>query len=127
MTDAAADVPDVVRRGSTLFNRGKYFDAQQVFEDGWQIATGADRPFLEGLVQLAAGLHLRTERGGLRGAEHLMSQGLATLEDFRPATHGLDVEALVNEFGVYVDWVREIRRPHGFLDWRRIPKLRVTG
>ncbi len=119
------DVPAVVRTGARLFNRGRYLEAQVVWEDAWRVAATDDRPFLEGLVQLAGGLHLRTRRGGTRGAAHLLAQALVTLEDYRPAAHGLDVETLVVEFGAYVDWVRSERRPHRFADALRIPRMKV--
>ena len=119
------DIPQVVRRGTRLFNRGRYLDAQALWEEVWRTAPTDDRPFLEALVQLAGGLHLRTRRGGMRGAEHLMSQALVTLEDYRPAAHGLDVDVLLKEFGDYVEWVRSLGRPHRFADGLRIPRLRV--
>jgi len=34
------------------------------------------------------------------------------------------VDALVTEFGAYLDWMREVRRPHRMLDAFRIPRLR---
>ena len=120
-----ADIPQVVQRGARLFNRGRYLDAQAVWEAAWRTAPTDDRPFLEALVQLAGGLHLRTRRGGMRGASHLMSQALVTLEDYRPAAHGLDVDTLLNEFGDYVEWVRSLGRPHRFVDGLRIPRMRV--
>ena len=119
------DIPQIVRRGIRLFNRGRYLDAQGLWEEAWRTAATEDRPFLEALVQLAGGLHLRTRRGGMRGAEHLMSQALVTLEDYRPAAHGLDVDVLLKEFGDYVEWVRSLGRPHRFADGLRIPRLRV--
>jgi uncharacterized protein len=119
-----ADVDAVVRTGVRLFNRGRYLDAQMAWEEGWRGGAGDDRPFLEALVQLAGALHLRTRRGGTRGAEHLLSQALVTLEDYRPAAHGVDVEALVTEFGAFVDWMRAEARPHRFTDSLRIPRLR---
>lgn len=123
----APTVAGGVRRGVRLFNLGRYVAAHEVWEEVWRAADDeADRGFLEALVQLAAGLHLRTRRGGMRGAEHLLSQSLATLEDYRPARHGLDVERLVREYGAYVDWIREIRRPHRLLDRRRIPRLTLA-
>ncbi len=122
---AAVDVPAVVARGARLFNRGRYLDAQGVWEDAWRGAPADDRGFLEALVQLAGGIHLRTQRGGMRGAVHLLSQALVTLEDYRPAAHGLDVDTVLAEFGAYVDWVRSVDRPHRFPDWLRIPRLRV--
>ena len=120
-----SDIPQVVRRGIRFFNRGRYLDAQALWEEAWRTAPTDDRPFLEALVQLAGGLHLRTRRGGMRGASHLMSQALVTLEDYRPAAHGLDVDTLLNEFGDYVEWVRSLGRPHRFADGLRIPRLRV--
>jgi len=118
------DVGAALGRGVRLFNLGRYMAAHEIWEDAWRNAADEDRGFFEALVQLAAGLHLRTRRAGTRGAEHLLSQSVATLEDFRPARHGLDVERLVAEFGGYVDWIREIKRPHKLLDGRRIPRLR---
>jgi len=120
--ESAVEAPLV--RGVRLFNLGRYMAAHEIWEAVWRDAVAEDRPFFEALVQLAAGLHLRTRRAGTRGAEHLLSQSLATFEDFRPARHRLDVERLVTEFGAYVDWVREIKRPHKLLDARRIPRLR---
>lgn len=119
------DVPAVVRAGVRLFNGGRYLDAQVMWEEAWRGAAVDDRPFLEALVQLAGALHLRTRRGGTRGAEHLLSQALVTLEDYRPAAHGLDVEALVTDFGSYVDWMRAVARSHRFADVLRIPRLKA--
>jgi len=113
-----------VLRGVRLFNRGRYLAAQEVWEAAWRDAEGAERSLLEGLVQLAGGLHLRTRRGATRGAEHLVAQALATLEDFRPAAAGIDVAALVADFVGFLDWLREVRRPHRLTDRLRIPRLR---
>lgn len=121
---APPGLPVVVRRGVRLFNRGRYLSAQQTWEAAWHESPGEDRPFLEALVQLAGGLHLRTRRGGEKGAEHLLQRALATLEDFRPARHGIDVDALVGEFAGYLAWMKEVRRPHRLLDALRIPRLR---
>ena len=122
------DVPAVVSQGARAFNRGRYLEAQEIWEAAWRAADVADRGLLEALVQLAGGLHLRTRRDGMRGAEHMMQQALATLEDYLPGAHGLDVEGLLAEFAAYVDWVRSVRRPHRFTDTLRIPRLVVrTG
>jgi predicted metal-dependent hydrolase len=116
--------PDPVRRGVRLFNFGRYLSAQQVWEDAWRTAAAEDRAFLEGLVQLAAALHLRTRRGATRGAVHLLSQALIVLEECRPRAHGLDVDALVAEFAEYREFVAAADRPHRLLERMRIPRLR---
>jgi predicted metal-dependent hydrolase len=119
----APDVPAVVRRGLRLFNRGRYLAANQLWEDAWRAAPAVDRGLLEGLVQLAAGLHLRTRRGGTRGAVHLVSQALVSLEEYAPAAHGVDVARLLEEFSAYLDWVKTLERPHRFVDRWRVPRI----
>jgi hypothetical protein len=114
-----------VRRGVRLFNLGRYLAAQQVWEAAWRDAPPEEKPFLEALVQLAAGLHLRTRRGATRGAVHLVSQALVVLEEFRPTAHGVDVETLVVEFDAWVGWVKRVNRPHRVLDRVRIPAIRA--
>jgi predicted metal-dependent hydrolase len=113
-----------LRRGIRLFNFGRYLSAQQAWEGIWRDAAPEDRPFLEALVQLAAALHLRTRRGATRGAVHLLSQALVTLEEYQPAAHGVDVEALLADFGAYREWIEKLDRPHRLLDRVRIPRLR---
>jgi len=96
-----------------------------VWEEAWRAAEGVDRPFLEGLVQLACGLHLRTRRGGQRGAEHLIAQALVTLDDYQPETHGVNVTTLIAEVGAYLDRIRTAKRPHRLLDALGLPRIRA--
>jgi hypothetical protein len=124
MPVAAPSLPEAIARGVGLFNRGRWFAAHEAWEAAWQEAPAEERAFLEGLVQLAAALHLRTRRGGTRGAAHLLAQALVLLEDYRPAHAGIDVDALVADFGTYLDWMRRVNRPHALLDRRHIPRLR---
>jgi len=116
--------PRAVARGVRLFNRGRYLGAQEVWEEAWRAAPPEERGFLEGLVQLAAALHLRTRRGATRGAVHLLAQAVVTLEGYRPAAHGIDVEALLADFTTYHDWLKALDRPHRLLDRFRVPRLR---
>lgn len=117
------DVAVAVRRGVRLFNVGRYMSAHQQWEAAWRDAPSEDRAFIEGLVQLATGLHLRTRRGGTRGAVHLLSQAMVSFDDYRPHAHGVDVERLVTEFSAFIDWLKQIDRPHRFVDRLRIPRL----
>ena len=118
-----SDVATAIRRGVRLFNRGRYFTAQQVFEEAWRDAEGPDHAVLEAFVQLAAGLHLRTRRGGMQGAQHLLVRALVTLEDHQPVACGVDIARLLVNFNAYVQWLREVKRPHRLLDGLRIPRL----
>jgi predicted metal-dependent hydrolase len=119
----SAPTPPATRRGVRLFNAGRYLSAQQVWEEAWREAPPEERAFLEALVQLAGGLHLRTRRGATRGAVQLMSQALILLDDYQPAMHGIDVTRLVGEFAAYAEAVKASKRPHRLLDRFRIPRI----
>lgn len=116
-------VGTAVADGVRHFNRGRYFVAHEVWETAWQTAEGADRVILESLVQLASGMHLRVERGATRGAEHLLARAAIGFEEFQPSVHGIDVARLVADLGTYLDWMREVGRPHRWLDGFRSPRI----
>jgi hypothetical protein len=121
---APINVAEAVQKGVRLFNHGRYLDAQQVWEEAWREAPPSERAFLEALVQLGAGLHMRTRRGAGRGAVHLLSQAMVGLDEYQPSHFGVDVTAAITEFTVHVDWLRTLDRPHRLIDRLRIPRLR---
>jgi len=127
MADGPRDVAVAVRRGARWFNLRRYMRAQEVWEAAWRTADGDDRAFLEGLVQLAAGLHLRTRRGATRGTVHLLAQSIVLLDDYRTGRHGVDVERLLADVDAFVGWLRERQRPHRLRDTLRLPRVSVRS
>jgi hypothetical protein len=51
-----------IEQGRSAFNRGAYFEAHERWEEAWKELDGADRIFLQGLIQIAAGLHHLQQR-----------------------------------------------------------------
>ncbi len=119
------------------FNRGSYFQAAERFEHA--LAGGGDSDVHEmaaALGRVAAALHLRFERGGRQAAVNLLSQALLTLEDFRPARAGIDVERLCVELTAMTDEIRASPREEReglryrarlFVERRRAPKIKRTN
>ncbi len=107
------------------FNRRDYFSSQESFEQIWQDAAPEDRPFLEALVQLSVALHLRFHRGGGRGSQHLLQGCLVKLEDCSPRWWGIDIQALRDEVGAFLDDLRRMRGagPRWSERWR-VPRIR---
>ena len=89
-------------RGIALFNDGRFFEAHEAWEDGWRLAAGQDRRFLQGLIQVAAAL-VKWQRHQERGLDSLMASGSTKLEDFRVGRAGLDVAALLDDLA---SWLR---------------------
>ena len=123
MSRPPPDVATALRRGVRLFNAGRYLSAHALWEEVWRDAASDDRALLEGLIQLAGGLHLRTRRGGTRGAVHLLAQAMVTLEDYRPTARGIDVERLVGDCDAFIGWLKQVNRRHRALDRLRLPRV----
>jgi predicted metal-dependent hydrolase len=67
-----------LREGIELFNRGEYFECHEVLEAAWLEACGADKTFLQGLIQVAVSFyHLR--RGNFPGSSRLLHAGVEKL------------------------------------------------
>ena len=76
----------IYQRGLELFNRGEFFDAHEVLEDVWRTAPAEEKKFLQGLIQVAVGLHHHS-RGNLVGARSLLARAQKNLSVY-PACHG---------------------------------------
>ena len=91
-----ADFRKHLERGIDLFNRRRFFEAHEAWEDGWLLETGEPRRFLHGLIQVAAAL-VKLSRGEPRGTVTLLDKGLPKLRGIPGKRYGLDLEALLGE------------------------------
>jgi hypothetical protein len=82
-------------RGARLFDEGAFFEAHEAWEARWLVATDEDeRRLLQGLIQIAAGLHKLFVVGSVDSAMRLLARGLAKLAACPAAPHdGVDVAA----------------------------------
>ncbi len=63
-------------RADTLGAEGKYFDAHEELEAHWMKASGDEKILLQGLIQVAAGLHrLKLDPKKTDGAFYLLDRG----------------------------------------------------
>ena len=85
---------DPLAEGTALFNAGKFWHAHEAWEQLWLPARGAEREFLQGLIQLAAAYH-HAGRGNARGAMRLFDAALRRLEPFAAGHDRIDRAAAV--------------------------------
>jgi len=76
------------------FNRADFFEAHETWEDIWRAATGAEKRFLQGLIQIAVALHHHST-GNLRGAQSLLQRGCRNLEGCPEVFGGVPVTPLL--------------------------------
>ena len=101
------------RRGLELFNQGEFFDAHEVLEDVWRAAPSEEKKFLQGLIQVAVGLH-HYSRGNLVGAGSLLARAHRNLSAY-PARHdGIDLAGLRMQLQ---EWI------HALEERRTVPQL----
>src|SRR5438477_11994663 len=80
--------------GRTVFDEGRFFEAHELWEAVWRDLESEERRLVQGLIQIAAGLHHR-ERGRSGPATRLLTKGLEKLSRCAPALRTeLDVDRL---------------------------------
>lgn len=80
--------------GVSLFNAQKFWHAHEAWERLWLAATGDEKTFLQGLIQLAAAYH-HVQRGTFRGGVRLFDAALSKLAPFPVHFLGIDREDVV--------------------------------
>lgn len=80
--------------GVELFNQRQFYACHDVFEALWHEAIEPDRTFLQGILQIAVGLH-HLSNANRRGATILLGEGCARLQDYQPDYADVDVTDLL--------------------------------
>ena len=62
-------------RADALGAEGRFFEAHEELEEAWKAASGAEKTLLQGLIQVAAGLHRLRLGGDRAGADYLLARG----------------------------------------------------
>lgn len=96
--DPKAGATEALAAGRAAFNRGQFFAAHERWEDAWRTAAGPPRTILQGLIQIAAGLH-HLHQGRTGPAARLLVKGVRKLPLSTPGapaagTVRLEIDAL---------------------------------
>ncbi|MBE9157814.1 DUF309 domain-containing protein [Nodosilinea sp. LEGE 06152] len=84
-----------LKAGIDLFNQGEYYRCHDVLEAIWMEANTLEKPFYQGILQIAVGLyHLGNHNW--QGASILLGEGVNRLRPFEPTYAGVDVARLVD-------------------------------
>lgn len=81
--------------GVELFNRELFFECHEALEAAWLQASGEQKTFLQGLIQVAVALH-HLRRNNLVGATRLLTVGMEKLSGFKPSHEYVDVQRLLD-------------------------------
>ncbi len=88
--------------GIGLFNRAEFFDAHEVLEDVWRAATGEEKKFLQGLIQVAVAFHHHST-GNKVGACSLLRRSAGNLAGYPENFGGIQLASLLKSLAQWRD------------------------
>jgi uncharacterized protein len=100
--------------GIDLFNRGRFFECHEAWEQVWLRATGEEKLFYQGLIQAAVAI-LHAERGNREGAASMYAKARAKLDPLPDHCRGLAIgefrDALKEFFAIALEETRSSLPP----------------
>ncbi|HEY9889105.1 MAG TPA: DUF309 domain-containing protein [Candidatus Obscuribacterales bacterium] len=95
---APADAPgdaDAFASGIQQFNTGDFYGCHDTLEAIWMVAPTLEKPFFQGILQLAVALY-HLSNHNWQGAAILLGEGIGRLAAFEPTYRDVDVTALLD-------------------------------
>jgi predicted metal-dependent hydrolase len=96
--EIAPTVPPFERalvQGALLFQAGLFFEVHEVLEHVWRELAGARRTVVQGLIQVAVGMHHLAHENA-RGALSVFASARARLASQGPVFEGVEIGALLD-------------------------------
>jgi hypothetical protein len=94
-TAEEAPLARALRKSARLFAAGLFFEVHEVLEEAWHGLDEPERSAVQGLIQIAVGLH-HLAHGNASGAASLFAAGRGKLAPHRPTGLGVDVATLLD-------------------------------
>lgn len=113
-----------LKEGIGLFNSGRFFECHESLEDLYLHTDEEHKPFLEGLVQLAAACRIQQEFGETTGPVRMVRQAIIRLENYQPAYLGVRVDSLIRSLERWTSRM-QARETARTVSRVRTPKIRL--
>ena len=106
--------------GIRLFNDRRFFESHEALESFYQETEAENKPFLEGLIQLAAAFRMFSDFGETKGPVRMIYQALIRFENYRPAFLHVKVGELCQAAEA---WAKAAEAANGQPSTETIPKI----
>ncbi|MBI2357831.1 MAG: DUF309 domain-containing protein [Deltaproteobacteria bacterium] len=104
-----------------MFNSGRFFESHERLEEFYLGAKEKDKPFLEGLIRLAAACRLLRDFGEVQGPVRMIYQANIRLENYQPTYLSVRVKDLISAMEA---WAKRAEADAGAASGE-IPKIRL--
>ena len=106
MTYRQMPPPGSLQTGIDQFNQGEFYACHDTLEAIWMEANIPEKPFYQGILQIAVALyHLGNHNW--QGAAILLGEGIRRLEPFEPDYRGVDVSDLLDCASIWLDTLQQ--------------------
>ncbi len=99
--DDEIDEGRIFHEGIGLFNRGRWFEAHEVWEDIWYLASGERKTFYQGLI-MCAYVMVHVQRGSPRGVKTSYASLAYKFKDLPGEFMGVEISLLQGEMLGYI-------------------------
>ncbi|WP_036028175.1 DUF309 domain-containing protein [Leptolyngbya sp. PCC 6406] len=99
--------PPTFRDGIAQFNQGEFYDCHDTLEAIWMTADIPDKPFYQGILQIAVALY-HLSNHNWRGAAILFGEGSRRLEPYEPTYYGINVTDLLDRAAEWLIALQEL-------------------
>ena len=83
----------LMEAGRAAFNRGEFYEAHEHWEDVWNEVDDPERAWIQGMIQIATGLH-KVSQDKRPPARTLLEKAMAKLADAPEALDGFDLGSM---------------------------------
>jgi hypothetical protein len=116
-----ASLPLALTQAAVLFDARLYFEVHERLEPYWKRAEGYERAALQGLIQVAAGLH-HLDNGNIPGACSLLHDGIARLPG--QGIEHIALDSYARDLRRCLDDVKSLDGKSGRrFDWSMVPRF----
>jgi hypothetical protein len=118
----AADAPldTGLGQAALLFDAQLYFEVHELLEPHWMRAEAEQRVALQGLIQVAVGLH-HLSGGNMAGTRSLLRDGIAKIRERE--VQGVRLDAFARALLGCLDEVSRLDVDGARFDWSRVPRF----
>jgi predicted metal-dependent hydrolase len=110
-----------LRDGIRLFNDRKFFECHEVLEGYYQDSELDAKPFLEGMIQLAAAFRMFVDFAEVKGPVRAIYQALIRFENYHP----MYLQVRVRDFSTEVEaWAKAAEAAGASPSAATIPKIK---
>jgi uncharacterized protein len=104
--DRTADpCSNLFEKGIHEFNQGEFYACHDTLEAIWMTAETAEKPFYQGILQVAVAFY-HLGNANWRGGAILLGEGISRLRRFEPSYQGIVVDELVDQAS---DWLTQVQ------------------